>query len=103
MLIGDRIRLVSVTEQNIRELHDLWNDPALAGEYGGFTPMSWDEFSEKFAKGASWFLIEKTSDNETVGWIDYFWTRIDYPHLWEIGYTLKPSERRKGYMTEVEC
>ena len=101
VLVGDRVSLVPVTDQNLRELYDMWNDPAVAGEYRGFTPMSWDEFGEKFVKGATWFLIEKISDGAIVGWIDYYWTRTDYPHLFEIGYAMKPNERRKGYMTEA--
>jgi len=101
MLICDKIRLVPVTDQNLRALYDMWNDAEYAGEYGGFTPMSWSEFSEKFAKGASWFLIEKIEGRKKIGWISCYTTRIDYPFLYEIGYALDPTERRKGYMTEA--
>ena len=60
-----------------------------------------EEFEDKFVKGATWFLVQKIGDDVIVGWIDYYSTRTDYPHLYEIGYALKPSERRKGYMTEA--
>jgi len=81
----------------------MWNDPGIAGEFGGFAPKSWMEFQE-FVKGASFFIIEKNDSkqaNGKIGWISYYWTRSDYPYLFEIGYAIKPSERRKGYTTEA--
>jgi RimJ/RimL family protein N-acetyltransferase len=107
MLLGNKVKLVPVTDRNLRELYDMWKDPDYGGESVGFAPMSWNEFETKFAKGATWFLIEKIERKEGVqigngiGWISYFRTRTDYPHLWEIGYALRPTERRKGYMTEA--
>jgi RimJ/RimL family protein N-acetyltransferase len=100
-MIGNKVKLVPVNDQNLRELYGMWNDPEFAGEFGGFDKMSWDEFAYKFAKGASWFLIEKIGDGARIGWIDYYWTRSDYPYLYEIGYALSPTERRNGYMTEA--
>ncbi len=101
MLTGNKIKLVPVTDHNLRELYEMWNDPEVGGEFGGFEKMSWDQFREKFVKGASWFLIEKISDPAIIGWINFFRTRTDYPRLWEIGYALMPSERKLGYMTEA--
>ena len=101
ILVGEKVKLVPVNDHNLRELFEMWNDREYAGEYGGFEPKNWDEFHEKFAKGATWFLIEKIANGEKIGWINYYWTRIDYPYLYEIGYALDPLERRRGYMTEA--
>jgi hypothetical protein len=98
MLLGKKVKLVPVTEQNLPELYDMCKDPDYGGESVGFAPMSWSDFETKFVKGATWFLIEKIAGKEAesigngIGWISYFSTRTDYPHLWEMGYALRPTE-----------
>jgi ribosomal-protein-alanine N-acetyltransferase len=46
------------------------------------------------------FVIEK-KDGATVGWISFFYTLHPMWKTLEIGYSLIPSERGKGYCTEA--
>jgi RimJ/RimL family protein N-acetyltransferase len=99
-LIGKRIRLRSVDDSDIDQLHEWWNDPAFAGEFANDYPKGRTEV-EALAKSAWFFIIESRPGNNKIGFISYYSVRQDYPYLFEIGYRVKPDERRKGYTTEA--
>jgi len=99
-LLGDKVRLRPVDDTDIDELHRWWNDPEFAGEFASDYPKSRAEV-EALAKSAWFFIIESRSGGNRIGFITYYTVRQDYPYLFEIGYRVKPSERRKGYTTEA--
>ncbi len=99
-LLGDRVKLRSVDDSDIDDLYTWWNDAEFSGEYAGFEPKSMREVEEMVKKG-SCFIISSRPEANKIGFIDYYLPRSDYPYLFEIGYRIKPSERRKGYTTEA--
>jgi RimJ/RimL family protein N-acetyltransferase len=99
-LLGDRVKLRSVDDSDIDDLYTWWNDAEFSGEYSGFEPKSMREIQE-MVKIAPCFTISSRTEAKKIGFIDYYLPRSDYPYLFEIGYRIKPSERRKGYTTEA--
>jgi RimJ/RimL family protein N-acetyltransferase len=99
-LLGNKVKLRPADDSDFDDLYDWWNDPEFAGEYAGFSPMTKREVRQ-FLKGAHNFIIEDRTDNRKMGFISYYSVRSDYLNLYEIGYRMKPSERRKGYTTEA--
>ena len=100
LLVGERIRLRPVDDSDIDQLHEWWNDPGFAGGFASDYPKSRTEV-EALAKSAWFFIIESRSGSKKIGFISYYTVRQDYPYLFEIGYRIKPGERRKGYTTEA--
>ena len=84
----------------MEDFYNWWNDPEFAGEYAGDYPKSRTEV-EALVKGACFFIIGSRLDDKKIGFIAYYKVRSDYPYLFEIGYRIKPTERRKGYTTEA--
>ena len=99
-LLGEKVKLRSVEDSDIDDLYSWWNDPEFAGEYAGYDPKSRIEV-EELVKGGWFYIISSRSDDKKIGFIAYYMTRQDYLNLFEIGYRIKPSERRKGYTTEA--
>jgi RimJ/RimL family protein N-acetyltransferase len=99
-LLGNKIRLRPIEKSDIEDLYNWWNDPEFAGEYAGDYPKSRIEV-EELVKGGRFFIIESRLENKKIGFIAYYLVRSDYHHLFEIGYRIKPSERRKGFTTEA--
>jgi len=56
---------------------------------------------EELVRGGWFYIISSRSDDKKIGFIAYYLIRQDYLNLFEIGYRIKPSERRKGYTTEA--
>jgi RimJ/RimL family protein N-acetyltransferase len=79
------------------------NKPEVFGEYNPLRQMSKAEIEKDFDKGAvelGEFIIEK-KDGSKVGFICHFILGHPAGKLLEIGYSLVPSERGKGYGTEA--
>jgi ribosomal-protein-alanine N-acetyltransferase len=100
-LLGDRVKLRSVDDSDIADLYNWWNDPEFSGEYGSLEPQKSMREIQEMVRIAPCFIISSRTEAKKIGFIDYYWTRSDYPYLFEIGYRIKPSERRKGYTTEA--
>jgi RimJ/RimL family protein N-acetyltransferase len=99
-LIGSKVRIRPAEPSDHDELYSWWNDREFSGEYGGYFPMSRPEF-ESLLKDGWWFIIETLEGQKKAGFISYYSPRRDYPHLFEVGYRIKPSERNRGYTTEA--
>lgn len=99
-LLGEKVKLRPVDASDMDDLYNWWNDPEFAGEYAGHNPKSRNEVRE-LVKGGWFYVISSRSDDKKIGFIAYYPVRQDYLHLFEIGYRMKPSERRKGYTTEA--
>ena len=98
--LGEKVKLRPVEDSDMDDLHRWWNDPELAGEYAGYGPKSRIEV-EELVKGGWFYIISSRSEDRKIGFIAYYVVRQDYLHLFEIGYRMEPSERRKGYTTEA--
>lgn len=100
-LLGDKVRVRSLDNSDIDDFYSWWNDPEFSGEYAGFEPMSRTEV-QGLVKKEGWFIIVSSRpEDRKIGFISYYRVRKDYLNLFEIGYRIKPSERRKGYTTEA--
>jgi RimJ/RimL family protein N-acetyltransferase len=99
-LLGEKVKLRPVDDSDIDDLYNWWNDPEFAGEYAGDYPKSRMEV-EELVRGGWFYIISSRSDDKKIGFIAYYLIRRDYLNLFEIGYRIKPGERRKGYTTEA--
>jgi len=77
-----------------------FNNPDFSGEYNPLRQESRTEIEKKFVNlcpGQKSFIIEK-KDGSKIGSIGHFTTA---DKLFEIGFSVIPSERGKGYCTEA--
>ncbi len=99
-LIGDKVKLRPADSSDLDDLYEWLNDPEFAGEYGGFSPKTKGEV-KRLVKNAHNFIIQIRADSHKIGLISYYSVRSDYLNLYEVGYQIRPNERRKGYTTEA--
>lgn len=102
-LVGRSIKLRSVEDSDLDDLCAWWDDPEFAGPFIDDRPKSREEVRKLVVNndGQHTFIMESSEDERKIGFISYYWTRSDYPYLYEIGYRIKPAERGKGYTTEA--
>ena len=82
-----------------------WTDkPEYRGEYFSPTQRSRTDFEKELSEPGPFefkdFLIEK-KDGTKVGWMSFFYALHPMGKTLEIGYSMIPSERGKGYCTEA--
>ena len=99
MLEGKTVNL-RVKEKEDLELSAEWlNNPDFFGEYEPLVQMSKTDLQKLYdnkSQDEGWFFIEK-KDGSKVGNINH----RPVGTAQEIGYTLLPSERKKGYCSEA--
>jgi RimJ/RimL family protein N-acetyltransferase len=103
LLEGKKVNLRVVEKEDLLLFAEWFNNPDFFGEYNPLRQVSKTEL-EKDSKKDTFemtdFIIEK-KDGSKIGFISHF--TLVHPagkHL-EIGYSLVPSERGKGYGTEA--
>ncbi len=100
MLEGKNVNLRVEEKEDIRLIAEWLNDPDYWGEYLPLTQQSRTELEKRYDSQTpeeKWFIVEK-KDGSKIGSIGYF---LATGNLLEIGYSLIPSERSKGYCTEA--
>ena len=99
MLEGEMVNLRVVEKEDLPWVAECINNPEFYGQYEPLMQVSKAELENKYDKltpKEKWFIIEK-KDGSKIGGISHF----PVGELLEIGYTLIPSERNKGYCTEA--
>jgi RimJ/RimL family protein N-acetyltransferase len=103
LLEGKSVNLRALEKEDLPLFVEWLNTPEVLGEYNPLRQVSRTEVEKDSEKGKtvfSDFVIEK-KDGSKIGFISHF--EVVHPagkHL-EIGYSLVPSERGKGYGTEA--
>jgi len=93
------VNLRVVEKEDLALVVEWINNPEYVGDYQPFSQKSRTELERQYDKPASeekWFFIEK-KDGSKIGSIGHF----QAGGLLEIGYSLIPSERGKGFCTEA--
>ena len=100
MLEGETVNLRIVEREDLPQILEWFNNPEFSGRYDPLDALqSMTEIEKKYdelSPEEKWFIIEK-KDGCKVGFIGHFTSG----RLFEIGYSLVPSERGKGYCTEA--
>jgi len=99
LLEGKMVNLRVVEKEDLPWVAECINNPEFYGEYEPLMQVSRTELEKKYDKltpKEKWFIIEK-KDGSKIGGISHF----PVGELLEIGYTIIPSERNKGYCTEA--
>lgn len=99
---GEKVRLRTVRDDDLKDLFAWDNNPESAGDYGAFRPISWNEFEDKNKdKQSKVFIIEEKSSGKKIGTVRYFLDDYHPYRAW-LAYTIAEKEaRRKGYATEA--
>ena len=104
MLEGKLVNLRVVEKEDLPLLAEWSNDLEFGGEYWSIQQFSKSEFEKLFTTETKHefkdFFIEK-KDGTKVGWITHFYLLHPLGRLLEIGYSVLPNERGKGYCTEA--
>jgi len=93
------VNLRVVEKEDLPWVAECINNPEFYGQYEPLMQVSKAELENKYNKltpKEKWFIIEK-KDGSKIGGISHF----PVGELLEIGYTIIPSERSKGYCTEA--
>ncbi len=102
MLEGKNVNLRIMEKEDLPLIAEWFNKPEVFGEYNPLHQVSRTE-AEKMFEGPheeKSFIIEK-KDGSKIGFIGHFYVLHVAGKQLEIGYSLVPSERGKGYGTEA--
>ena len=100
MLEGKNVNLRLEEKEDMKLVSEWLNNPDYWGEYLPLKQQSRTEVEKEYdsqLQDSKWFIVEKR-DGSKIGSIGYF---LATGNLVEIGYSLIPNERGKGYCTEA--
>ncbi|HVP27234.1 MAG TPA: GNAT family protein [Candidatus Bathyarchaeia archaeon] len=103
MLEGINVNLRVMEKEDLPLFVEWLNDPEVFGEYNPLRQVSKTEVEKDFEKGTIEimdFIVEK-KDGSKIGLICHFTLVHPAGKILEIGYSLVPNERGKGYGTEA--
>jgi len=102
LLEGKNVNLRMIEKEDLPLFAEWFNKPEVTGEYNPLHQMSRTE-AEKILENPNElkpFIIEK-KDGSKIGFVAHFYVLHVAGKLLEIGYSLIPDERGKGYCTEA--
>lgn len=102
MLEGRNVNLRVMEKEDLPQFAEWLNKPEVFGEYNALRQMSRTK-AEKMLENPlelKPFFIEK-KDGSKIGFVAHFYVLHPAGRQLEIGYSLVPSERGKGYCTEA--
>jgi RimJ/RimL family protein N-acetyltransferase len=102
LLEGKNVNLRIMEKEDLPLIAEWFNKPEVFGEYNPLHQVSRTEAEKMFENPheEKSFIIEK-KDGSKIGFIGHFYVLHVAGKQLEIGYSLVPSERRKGYGTEA--
>ena len=103
MLEGKNVNLRVMEKEDLPVFAEWANKPEFFGEYNPLRQTSRTEVEKNFEKSTTEggdFIIER-KDGSKIGFICHFTLNHPAGKLLEIGYSLAPTERGKGYCTEA--
>jgi len=102
VLEGKNVNLRVMEKEDLPLFAEWFNKPEVFGEYNPLRQISKTEAEKMFESPLELkpFLIEK-KDGSKIGFIGHFYVLHPAGRQLEIGYSLVPSERGKGYCTEA--
>ena len=102
MLEGKNVNLRIVEKEDLPLLSEWFNKLEVFGEYNPLHQMSKTEVEKIFESPheEKLFIIEK-KDGSKIGFITHFYVLHVAGRQLEIGYSLLPNERGKGYCSEA--
>ena len=102
MLEGKTVNLRIVEKEDLPLLGEWFNKLEVFGEHNPLHQMSRTEVEKIFESPheKKLFIIEK-KDGSKIGFITHFYVLHVAGRQLEIGYSLLPNERRKGYCSEA--
>ena len=102
MLEGKNVNLRIMEKEDLPLIAEWFNKPEVFGEYNPLHQVSRTEAEKMFENPheEKSFIIEK-KDGSKIGFIGHFYVLHVAGKQLEIGYSLVPSERGKGYGTEA--
>ena len=102
MLEGKNVNLRIMEKEDLPLIAEWFNKPEVFGEYNPLHQVSRTEAEKMFENPheEKSFIIEK-KDGSKIGFIGHFYVLHVAGKQLEIGYSLVPNERGKGYGTEA--
>jgi RimJ/RimL family protein N-acetyltransferase len=103
VLEGKSVNLRVMEKEDLPLFAEWANKPEFFGEYNPLRQVSRAEMEKDFDTSTheeTGFIIEK-KDGSKIGYICHFTLGHPVGRMLEIGYSLVPSERGKGYCTEA--
>jgi RimJ/RimL family protein N-acetyltransferase len=103
LLEGKNVNLRIMEKEDLPLFAEWLNNPEVSGEYNPLRQVSRTETEKRHEKDNSEqgeFIIEK-KDGSKIGYIFHFILVHPISRFLEIGYSLVPSERGKGFGTEA--
>jgi RimJ/RimL family protein N-acetyltransferase len=103
LLEGKNVNLKILDKEDLPQFAEWFNNPEVTGEFNPLHQVSKIE-AEKMLESPNElrpFIIERKKGRGKVGFIAHFYVLHPAGKQLEIGYSLVPNERQKGYCSEA--
>jgi len=102
LLEGKNVNLKILEKEDLPLLTEWSNSPEVFGEFNPLRQLFREEVEKMLNTPHEFkpFIVEK-KDGSKIGFIAHFYVLHPAGRLLEVGYSLIPSERGKGYCTEA--
>jgi RimJ/RimL family protein N-acetyltransferase len=97
LLEGKEVNLRAAEKDDVSLIAQWWGNAEYMGEHQDVMTISREELEKVMLERTAFFLIQK-KDDTSVGHIGGW---MQGPKMMQIGYAVKPAERRKGFGTEA--